>query len=66
MLSTLKMIICAAAEFSPFLCGAKRQTLSVSKNAEQVPGPGSYCIKEPQKHIPERSFYTSYFKIESN
>ncbi|XP_076545822.1 sperm-tail PG-rich repeat-containing protein 2 [Osmia lignaria lignaria] len=42
------------AEFSPFLCGTRRQTLSVSKNEELVPGPGSYCIKEPQKHIPER------------
>ncbi|XP_076753361.1 sperm-tail PG-rich repeat-containing protein 2 [Xylocopa sonorina] len=42
------------AEFSPFLCGSKRKTIIVSKDAEQLPGPGSYNIKQPQRHIPER------------
>nr|XP_012229389.1 PREDICTED: sperm-tail PG-rich repeat-containing protein 2-like [Linepithema humile] len=38
----------------PFLSGTSRQTLGIPKDAHKFPGPGSYNIEAPQKHIPER------------
>ncbi|KAI4494484.1 hypothetical protein M0802_008805 [Mischocyttarus mexicanus] len=38
----------------PFLSGTRRQTMIASKDAILFPGPGTYDLIEPQRHIPER------------
>ncbi|KAK1126878.1 hypothetical protein K0M31_004499 [Melipona bicolor] len=43
-------------DFHPFLSGSKRRTITIPRDAERLPGPGTYDIKELQRHIPERSF----------
>nr|XP_033188842.1 sperm-tail PG-rich repeat-containing protein 2-like [Bombus vancouverensis nearcticus] len=43
------------ADCYPFLSGSKRRTIAISRDAERLPGPGTYNIKEPQRHIPEHA-----------
>ncbi|CAD1473894.1 unnamed protein product, partial [Heterotrigona itama] len=56
-LETLRHEILLIADFHPFLSGSKRRTITIPRDAESLPGPGTYNTKEPHiRHIPERSF----------